>query len=192
MAASRAVRIPRLHSAGAAAPTTMGTADLARERTAAAGTGATHGRRRNGAGTQRAVRLTICFLVALVAIYAGFALYDRGAPGGSAPALANGMLLFAAIFVAFAVFGSLYTLYPAPRALEVGEDHVTVVGRFGRRRRFPRLELLSVRVVRSYPAGWLAESPVELVEVWGEDTGVHGYLVETGLFAGAKTSPRAR
>jgi hypothetical protein len=74
----------------------------------------------------------------------------------------------------------------------VGADHVTVVGRWGRRQRLPRLEELSVSVVRRYPAGWLAGDPVELVELWGEDVPARSYLVEADLFAGAVVSPRRR
>jgi len=149
-------------------------------------------RRRNGAGSKRALRLAALYVVVLAVLYLGFLLYDRTAPGGTSPAAGNGVLLFTGMFVAFALVGALYTLHPAPRAIEVYSDHVTVVGRWGRRHRLPRLGLLSVSVVRRYPAGWLASGPVELIELWGEDVPNRSYLVAPELFAGAIPSPRER
>jgi hypothetical protein len=149
-------------------------------------------RRPNLGGSQRAVRLAALYVVVLAVLYVGFLLYDRTPPGGTSPAAGNGVLLFTAMFVAFALAGALYTLHPAPRAVEVWADHVTVVGRWGRRRRLPRLGSLSVSVVRRYPAGWLTGRPIELIEVWGEDVPSRSYLVDPGLFAGAILSPRER
>jgi hypothetical protein len=143
-------------------------------------------------GSQRAIRLASLFVAVLALLYAGFLLYDRTVPGGNAPAASNGLLLFSAMFVVFAVVGVVYTLHPAPRAVEVTANHVTVVGRWGRRLRLPSLELLSVSVVRRYPAGWLASTPVELIELWGEGVPNRNYLVESDLFAGANVSTRAR
>jgi hypothetical protein len=146
-------------------------------------------RRENVGGSQRVIRLTVLFLVTLVILYSGFILYDRTAPGGTAPAASNGELLFTGIFVLFAVVGALYTLTPAPRAIVVGSDRVMVVGRWGRRRALPALDLLQVSVVRRYPAGFLANTPVELIELSGEDVPRRSYLVEAGLLAGTKSTP---
>jgi hypothetical protein len=142
----------------------------------------------NVGGTQRAIRITALFVGTLAALYAAFVLYDRTAPGGTASPTGNGVLLFTGIFVVFAVGGALYALTPAPRALEVESGRVTVIGRWGQRRRLPRLELLSVGVVRRYPAGWLSDRPVDLIELAGEDTRRRSYLVESGLFDGAKSA----
>jgi hypothetical protein len=136
------------------------------------------------------MRLAAVYLGALAALYVGFVLYDRTIPGGTSSGAGSGVFLFTGLFVAFAVVGVVYTLHPAPRAVEVTPDHVTVVGRWGRRRRLPRLELLTVNVTRRYPPGWLADTPVELIELWGEDTPSRSYLVDPELFAGATSSRR--
>ena len=149
-------------------------------------------RRPNVGGSQRALRVSVLYVVVLAVLYVGFVLYDRTAPGGTSSPSANGVLLLTVLFAVFGVGGVLYTLTPAPRAVEVGAASVTVVGRWGRRRSFPPLDQLSVRMVRRYPAGWLADTVVELAEVWGPDVPVRGYLVDQELFAGASTSDRER
>jgi len=141
-------------------------------------------RRANRGGTQRAFRVTAVYLVALVAIFGGFVLYDRTTPGGTTSPESNGLLTFTVIFLLFAVFGLVFSLTPAPRSVEVSEDQTTIIGRWGRRRRLPSLEKLSLRVVRKYPEGWLSPVPVELVELWGEGIPVRSYLVEADLFHG--------
>ncbi len=184
MATPRAVRIPRPRSPS---PSVRVPAEATEGVVPAE---ATPERRLNGAGSQRALRLAALYVLVLAALYVGFLLYDRNAPGGTSPAAGNGVLLFTGMFVAFALVGALYTVHPAPRAVEVYADHATVVGRWGRRQRLPRLGLLSVSVVRRYPAGWLASGPVELLELWGEDVPNRSYLVAPELFAGAIPSPR--
>jgi hypothetical protein len=149
-------------------------------------------RRANIAGTQRALRLALVFVVVLAALYSAFILYDRTAPGGSASPETNGVLEFTVLFLGIAAGGAAYSLTAAPRAIEVGTDRVTVVGRWGRRRTFPRIENLTVHVVQRYPEGWLASAPVDLVEVWAEDTPRRSYLIESELFAGARPSAGAR
>jgi hypothetical protein len=149
-------------------------------------------RRQNVGGSQRVVRVTLVYLVALVALYTGFMLYDRTAPGGSSSPVSNGVFLFTGIFLVFALAGSLFTLHPAPRAVVVTSEHVTVVGRFGVRRVLPPLGSLSTRVVRRYPAGWLSDLPVEQVELWGAGAPLRTYLVEEGLFRGANLTDRGR
>jgi len=174
MATSRPVRIarPPLAEDGAARSTT----DL----------------RVNVAGSQRVVRVTLVYLIVLVALFAAFILYDRSVPGGTASPTANGISLFAGIFVLFAIVGSVLTLHPAPRAVEVTVDHVTVFGRWGGRRILPPLGSLSTRVVRRYPSGFLADTAVEQVELWGREAPLRTYLVEDGLFRGATTSEAPR
>ena len=182
MAAPRAVRIPRPRTA----PTALsdGTASEAE----ASAADPKYELRPNVAGSQRALRLTVVFVVALSALYAAFVLYDRTAPGGTSAVTENGVLFFTVLFALFLLVGALYSLTPAPRAIEVSPDRVVVVGRWGRRRVFPPLERLSVVVVRRYPSGWLADGPVELVEVSGDDTPRRSYLVDTAVFAGARPS----
>lgn len=186
MATPRAVRIPRSR------PSSPAVRSSTRPKEEAVPAPGKRAHRPNVGGSQRAVRLATLFVVVLGTLYVGFLLYDRTAPGGTAPAASNGLLLFSAMFVVFAVTGALYTLHPAPRAVEVEAEHVTVVGRWGRRRRLPPLELLSVSVVRRYPAGWLASTSVDLIELWGEGVPNRSYLVDSELFAGATVSLRDR
>ena len=148
--------------------------------------------RPNVGGSQRALRVTLLYLLVLGALYVGFLLYDRTAPGGTASPATNGVLVLTGLFAAFALVGSFYTLTPAPRGIEVAADHVTVVGRWGRRRVFPSLEQLSFRVVRHYPPSLLAETTVELIELWGRGVPVRGYLVGEELFTGATPAERGR
>jgi hypothetical protein len=145
-------------------------------------------KRVNRGGSQRAVRISVLFVATLAVLYAAFLLYDRTAPGGTSSPEGNGILLFTGIFVVFAVGGAVYSLTPALRAVEVDPDGVTVIGRWGRRRRLPRLDLLSVGVVRRYPEGWLSDRPVELIELSGEDVRRRSYLVEPGVFEGARSA----
>lgn len=142
-------------------------------------------------GSQRATRLVILFVATLAILYTAFVLYDRTAPGGTASPEGNGILLFTTIFVVFAAVGSLYALTPVPRAIEVAPGGVTVVGRWGRRHRLPGLERLTVTVVRRYPAGWLSDKPVDLVELSAEDAGRLSCLVEADLFSRANVPVRS-
>ena len=179
MSSPRAVRIPRARPPGPGASGNPAGAD----RPAAEPGPKDH--RPNGAGSQRAFRVAALFVVALAALYAAFVLYDRAAPGGSPSAEGSAVLLLSVIFVVFAVGGVLFAVTPAPRSVEVAPDRVVVIGRWGRSVVLPRLDLLKSRVVRRYPASWLASSDVELVELWSEGIPPRNYLVESGLFAGS-------
>ena len=179
MSTPRAVRIPRSGTPSGGSPGAhplSGSLDVPPRES---------DRRPNVAGSQRAIRLAILFLVALAALFAAFLLYDRGAPGGASSPAANGILVLSLIFIVFAVGGFLFTVTPAPRSVEVAPDGVVVVGRWGRRVSLPPLALLKLRVVRKYPANWLATADVELVELWSDGMPPRNYLVESGLFAGS-------
>jgi len=47
-------------------------------------------------------------------------------------------------------------------------------------------------VVRRYPSGWLSDTPVEQVELWGSDVPLRTYLVEDGLFRESTRTDRGR
>jgi len=146
----RAVRLPR----GASAPgPPLDTSAL--------------GRRENRAGTLRAVRVSLFFVLAVVVLFAVLVSYARAAPGGTSSGTAFQLDLFAVVAVAVAAGGSALSLGSAPRAIEVRQNLTVVVGRFGGRRRFPALPALSVRLVRRFPRGLLSPEPVEVVEVTG-------------------------
>ena len=191
MATSRPVRIARTSRRAEAAPSGPEPSGGARS-TVVADEGSAVDRRKNVGGSQRVLRVMVFYLVVLVALYVGFLLYDRTAPGGGASPESNGVLLFTGLFVAFAAGGAIFTVHPAPRAVEVAADRVTVVGRWGVRRVLPPLDSLSTRVVRRYPSGWLSDTPVEQVELWGSDVPLRTYLVEDGLFREATRTDRGR
>jgi hypothetical protein len=174
VASPRAVRIPR--SVSEPAP-------RAEEAAARAPVRETIERRPNTAGTQRAVRVALVYLLALALLFLGLVLYDRSAPGGRTPGAEGTLLLFAGVAALVGALGAVVSLSPAPRAVEVTPEHVVVVGRWGRRTVWPRRGEITVRVVRRYPAGGLTPRTVESVEVWSTGRPPKSYLVEEGLFA---------
>jgi len=190
VAPSRAVRIPRSRASPPESPDTA-SAGVPVAASSPAGT-ARPELRRNVGGSTRAVRLAAFYVGVLTAFYVGFVLYDRTAPGGTSSITTNGILLFTGLFILLAAAGALYALNPAPRSVEVTDKHVTVVGRWGRRRELPPLSMLSFSVVQRYPAGWLAPTPVELIELWGENVPNRSYVVDPELFQGANRAARSR
>jgi len=190
VADSRAVRIPRSRSASQEPERS----DEPPEPVAPGVPGGTSPRelRQNAGGSTRATRLATFYVVVLTVFYVGFVLYDRTAPGGTSSVVENGILLFTGLFILLAAAGALYALNPAPRSVEVTDKHVTVVGRWGRRRELPPLSMLSFSVVQRYPAGWLAPTPVELIELWGENVPNRSYVVDPELFQGANRAARSR
>ncbi len=177
MATPRAVRIPR-SPPGSAGPPVPEPPLVPAVGPAAASRSVE--RRENRAGRQRALRLTTIYLGALLLMYLGFVALDRFSPGGTSPTATDGLFLFTGLAALFAVGGSMVTLGPAPRAVEVGPTAVVVVEWSGRRRTFPPLADLRVDVVRRYPAGLLSRDPVEAVELTG-DRRRRTYQVTEGL-----------
>jgi hypothetical protein len=143
----------------------------------------------NRAGTQRATRLTLLYLVVLALLYSGFVLYDRSAPGGTSPGAQGGLIDFSAVALVLAVVGALLSLAPAPRAVERSSTSLVVVSRWGRRTEWAPLDEVTVRRVRQYPAGLLSDAPVDSVEVSGRGRRTRSYLVEAGLLP--ETTSRA-
>jgi len=140
-------------------------------------------RRPNRAGTQRAVRLMLLYLVVLTLLYLGFVLYDRNAPGGMSPGAQGGLVAFSVVALVVAVVGALLSITPAPRAVEQSSTSLAVVGRWGRRTEWAPLDEVTVRKVRSYPAGLLSGEPVDSVEVSSPGRTTRSYLVEAGLLS---------
>ena len=180
MSVPRAVRIPR---AGASGPV----ADPRAARPDTSSSGLTLDRIPNRAGTQRVVRLTAIYLIALAALYLAFAIYARSAPGGTSSAGQIELLEFTAVAVAIGLAGAVLTLTPAPRAILRRADGFTVVGRWGRATEWAPLGEVTVRRVRHYPAGFLSEAPVESLEISGAGHPARSYLLEAGLVA--ETTP---
>lgn len=173
---SRPVRIPR---SGTGSPRVVRLPTAARtvplpERAA------TLERRENHAGTQRATRIAVLFVVGIAVLFTALTLYARAAPGGTSPGAGQEVDIFGLLGAAIALAGAILALASAPRAIEVGAAETVVVGRFGRRRRFPTLGGLSVRLVRRYPSGILSDQEVDAVEVSG-GTQRATYFLEEGL-----------
>ncbi|MGD0249713.1 MAG: hypothetical protein ABSB97_02325 [Thermoplasmata archaeon] len=157
----------------------------------AAGTTATGPaeRRPNSGGTQRVVRLTLGYLVALTTLFVVFATVGRTAPGGTSPGAENALIIFAGIAVLVGALGAVLSLDPAPRAIEISVTGVVVVSRWGRRTAWPPLGETTVRVIRRYRAGPLSRIPLESVEVWASGHRPKVYLLEEGLLTPTRPAP---
>ena len=188
MSTPRAVRIPRA-SSGTADATTDGEATVRRiVRTPTPAE--TFERRANRAGRQRAFRLTLIYLVALLALYLGFVALDRAAPGGTSATAETGILEFSLVAAVLAVAGLFVTLSPAPRAVELSPSRLVVEEWTGRRREFPPLGSLHVHVIRRYPAGFLSSEAVEAVQVSGPKVRRTYHLTE-GMIPEGRPAPAA-
>ncbi len=172
MSAPRAVRIPR-------APPSS-TLTTAPDAVPAPPVAAASQRRPNRAGTQRVVRLTAIFLILLVALYVGFELYARTGPAAHGSAATDEFVEFTTVAFTLAVVGALLTLSPAPRAVEVSDDRLVIIGRWGRRTEWSPRPKVVVHRVRRYPAGFFSEADVDSIEV-SVPGKRRSYLVETGL-----------
>jgi hypothetical protein len=134
----------------------------------------------NRAGTQRARRLAITYVVALAVIFAGIDALARSAPSAGSVGVGQDLELFATVALVLAIVGVVVSLSSAPLAVERTGGETIVHGVFGYRRRFPEGPGLTVRVLRRYPAGLLSSAPVESVEI--ATKGVRRtYLLEEGL-----------
>jgi hypothetical protein len=139
-------------------------------------------RKENRSGTQRAVRVSLLFVLAIAVLYGGFALLASTSSDGTGPGVWQQIELFGLIAIAVSVGGTLLTLGSAPRAIETDANGTVVVGRFGGRHRSPAGVPMSVRLVQKYPAGFLSPTAIEVVEV---TTGPHRatYFLEEGMLA---------
>jgi hypothetical protein len=178
----RPIRIPRPASRGTAAPGSIV------QPGEAAPLGPVRERRVNRGGTQRAVRLTIVYLVCLAALYLAFAVLDRTVPGGTSSPAGNGFDTFSVLAVLLAVGGTVVSLHPAPRWVEVSPLSTVVVGRWGRRHTYPPPDRLETRAVRRYPAGLLSTVPVVSVELSGGPSPLATFLLEEGIVPMAASS----
>jgi hypothetical protein len=170
VSAPRPVRIPR----GTPAPSTP---DPTRESFSLTE------RRVNAAGTQRAFRFAIFYLIALVVLDLILVALDLTSAEASRPAVESGLQLFIGIAILLAVGSVVFALTPAPRYVDVRPDGTVVVGRWGQQARFPPLESLDAKVVRHYPAGVLSSRPVDVVQAVDRSGRRRTYQVETGLLS---------
>ena len=143
----------------------------------------------NRAGTQRAVRLTLLYVVFLAVLYGVFLGLDRTAPGGGSAGASAGLWGFSLVALVLGVGGALFALSQAPRGVEVGPTATVVVGRWGLRRAFPPVGQLAIREVRHHPAGILSSAPVVAVELTSSRGRRITCFLEQGILA-PTTPPR--
>ncbi len=139
--------------------------------------------RPNRAGTQRAIRLSLFYVVLLAAIYALFVALERTSPGGTSSGGMDGIYAFTAVAAVLAAGGTLFALTVAPRGIEVGPAATVVVGRWGRRQSFPPPGRLELREVRHYEPGLLSQEGVVAVELARERGRPRTFLLEKGLLS---------
>jgi len=137
--------------------------------------------RPNRAGTQRAYRISLVYLVILIALYLAFALSSRDSPGGTGAAATTNLGLFTLAAAVLAVGGVAFTFTPVPRGILREADGFVLVGRWGNRSEWRPLSQVTIHRVRHYPAGFLASAPVDSVELTREGRGRRSYFLETGL-----------
>ncbi|MCI4373022.1 MAG: hypothetical protein L3K02_05210 [Thermoplasmata archaeon] len=152
------------------------------------GTGARVDHRPNEAGTQRAFRFAILYLLALVVLDVILVVLDLSSQEAGRPGVESGLQLFIGIAVVLAVGSVVFALSPAPRSVELRTDGVMVVGRWGQRTLFPPIAQLDAKVLRHYPGGILSAHAVDLVQVVDRAGRRRTYQVESGLFD-APTDP---
>jgi len=134
----------------------------------------------NRAGTQRARRLALTYLLGLAAIFGLFWGLSRGSSVGGTAGATSDLALFGELAVAIGAIGAFLSLISAPATIERAPEGLVVHGLLGYRRTFGEEVGLSIRVLRRYPAGWFSAEPVESVEI--ASRGVRRtYLVEAGL-----------
>jgi hypothetical protein len=124
--------------------------------------------------------LSILFVVAVVAVYGLLVGVAEAGPTGGSAGTAQDLLLAGALAVVLGAVGVVVSLGAAPRAVEISEDATVVVGRFGRRYRFPRPAQLRTTVLARYPAGLLAPVAVESVEIAGGSSR-RSFLLDEGI-----------
>ncbi len=139
--------------------------------------------RPNEAGTQRAFRFAILYLLALVILDVILVALDLTSAEAGRPGVESGLQLFIGIAVLLAVGSVLFALSPAPRYVDIRTDGVIVAGRWGQKTWFPPVEQLEAKVLRHYPAGLLSSNGVDLVQVADRNGRRRTYQVETGLFS---------
>ncbi|MGA8664508.1 MAG: hypothetical protein WB809_05525 [Thermoplasmata archaeon] len=168
MSGPRAVRIPRSRGE--------------RPRVEVVRPAAISGRRPNRAGTQRAVRTTIVYVTVVLALTLVLTALDLASAEASHPGVEQGLELFLAVAALLIIGSAIFALSPAPRYVEVGEQEVVVIGRWGTRRTFGPLSGLAPRVVKHFPDGVLSTRAVDLVEITDQLGRRRAYEVESGLF----------
>jgi len=144
-------------------------------------------RRANRGATQREIRVTITYLVGIAVVYALLVAIARTGPTGSSGGTSGDLLLFGLVAIVLAAAGTVVSVGAAPRSVELGDTETVVVGRFGRRYRFPGRGRLRWTVLQRFPAGPLSPVTLESVEISGGTTR-RSFLLEEQLLEPAAPS----
>ena len=147
-------------------------------------------RRKNAAASRRAVRLSVLFAGGIGAVYAALVLLAGFGPSAGSSGSVQALLIAGIVAVLVAAAGVVVSLGAAPRAIELGEDATIVVGRFGRRYRYPGRARLTTTVLQKVPVGWLTPVPLESVEIAG-GSARRSFLLEEGLLKPRNPAERA-
>jgi hypothetical protein len=133
----------------------------------------------NVAGSSRALRTFLLFVVLLAVIYGVFMdLAVTSVVNGTNYAVEG--ILTASVAVALVV-GWFVTLGQTPSAAWVENGQLVVLGRMGRPRRFPT-DTVRIHVLRSNGAGLFGPEPTEFVEISLAGGTRRTYLVGTHFF----------
>jgi hypothetical protein len=133
----------------------------------------------NSAGSSRAYRTFLLFLVALAVIYAVFMGYAVSSTVTGTNYAVEGVLT-ASVAVGL-IIGWWVTLGQAPTMAWVENGQLVVRGRIGGARRFPT-DAVRIHVMRSNGVGFLGPEPTEFVEVSLPQGLRRTYLVGTHFF----------
>jgi hypothetical protein len=133
----------------------------------------------NDAGSSRALRTFLLFVVLLAVIYGVFMdLAVTSVANGTNYAVE--VVLTVSVGVAL-VIGWFVTLGQTPSAAWVENGQLVVIGRIGRARRYPT-DTVRIHVLRSNGAGLFGPEPTEFVEVSLPGGTRRTYLVGTHFF----------
>ena len=170
---TRAVRIPRQGDGASIA------VEPAAESPSAAAPVATRRRMPNSAGSSRAFRTFLIFLIGLAAIYGIFlGVAVRSSSASTSTPVEE--VLTVAVVVALAV-GWIVTLGQAPTAAWVDDEKLVVRERMGWTRRFP-IATVRFHVLRTNGVGLFGPEPTEFVEVSTPRGAGRTYLVGANYF----------
>jgi hypothetical protein len=112
----------------------------------------------------------VLYSAGIAVVYSVLALVARTGPAGGSAGTSTELLVVGVLAVLLAAVGVVVALGAAPRAVEVGDSETVVVGRFGRRYRFPGRGRLRTTVLQRIPAGLLSPVTLESVEIAGGST----------------------
>ena len=136
--------------------------------------------RANSGATRRAVRLSLLYAVGIGAVYAGLVGLARSSTSGASAGGTAELGWVGLLALAVAAAGVVVALGAVPRAVELGEEATIVVGRFGRRYRYPGRAHLRTTVLQRSPAGVLSPVTLESVEIAG-GTARRSFLLDERL-----------